>query len=305
MKKWIALAAAVCLSACVGNAEVYTAVTTARQTVSVEADVLCAEAGQTVRAGDTVGSNRVTKVFASEDGVVSSIAYEEGDSVSGTVLEIMPTEKYAVYCKSEEVAAYAGETVYLKCTKNGTHRGVGVVCLPDGNEFRVLTTGGEFYVGETVYIYRDDAFSSDQKIGIGTVVINDTLPYEGSGKLAHLHVTVGESVERGELLYETTEADTETVTAETDGVVLSAENGVLTIAPDGDLVITATIDENALSDFSVGSTVEIRPAYAEEDENSTGTVTGISGIDGEYTVTIEPEDDTGFLYGMTVTVTTR
>ena len=219
-KKVLAGVLAMIMLAPAALADVYEGKTVAASSVSVEVEAggilesLDVMLGETVAEGDVIGSVRATKVFATQDGTVALLNVSEGDSVDGTVLEIMPVETYQIYCtvdnayqSCESTLVHSGERVYLKCTANGTHRGVGVITKIENDEYRVLAIGGEFYVGETVYLYRDEDFSTKQRIGKGTVVINDTEAYEASGTIARLHVSEGEYVERGELLYEITDSE--------------------------------------------------------------------------------------------------
>ena len=188
---------AVCMLTSAALAEVYQGTVAASSEIQVAAasdgilEALNAEAGSTVSKGDVLGALRTTRVFASQDGTVASIRLLEGEEADGTVMEIYPVERYQIYCtvdkayqSAESTLVRPGERVYIKCTYNGTHRGVGIITQIDGDEYRVLAIGGELYVGETVYLYRDEDFSTKQRVGIGTVVTNDTEIYEAEGKLA-------------------------------------------------------------------------------------------------------------------------
>ena len=121
-------------------AEVYTGVTAAFSEVKICAEAdgvlenVCAEAGSMVEAGAALAEYRTGKIFAAQDGTVAAVHAAEGDRCAGTVLEILPTEKYRIYCTAasahqspESTLVHSGETVYIKCTMNGTHRGVGVI----------------------------------------------------------------------------------------------------------------------------------------------------------------------------------
>ena len=187
LKRWCVLLAALFSFSSVALAEYYEGKTAALSTVTV-----CAEAdgkieavrvleGQRVAAGEALFRLRSERTFSSQDGTVSLVSVKEGDKVSGSVLEIMPVERYTIHCtvaKAYQSAAstliHSGETVYMKCTADGTHRAIGTVSQIDGSEYRVLTLGGELYVGETVYLYRDGDFTAAQRVGIGTVVVSDT-----------------------------------------------------------------------------------------------------------------------------------
>ena len=231
LRRLASLSLALLLMAAPALAEVFEGKTVALSTTAIVAqtsgilDVADFQVGKRVEAGETLAELRSTPVFSSQDGSVTLIHAQEGDSVSGTLLEIMPVECYTVYCtvdkayqSAESTLVHAGETVYVKCTSDGTHRAIGIIAQIDGEEYRVLTIGGELYVGETVYLYRDEDFTTAQRVGIGTVVVSETQACEAEGKLTRLHVSEGDCVERGQLLYE---LDGGSLLAEADGIITS------------------------------------------------------------------------------------
>jgi multidrug resistance efflux pump len=185
-------------------------------------------AGERIGEGDLVATYETEKVYATGDGTVAAVWAAEGEEISGTLIEIEPIEKYTVYCaisgayeSVDTCFVQPGETVYIKCTADGTHRGTGTITSVDGEEYMVATTGGEFYVGETVYLYRDADFTYSQRIGIGTLIYADNVQYEADGTVIRLYIQASERVERGQLLYETLSADAVEVTAPASGIVLS------------------------------------------------------------------------------------
>jgi len=303
-------------------AEVYEGTTAAMSTVAVTAegsgttqDILV-PAGSRVAAGETLLELRGEKAFAAQDGTVSLLYAQEGDDVDGTVLELSPLERYLVYCtvdkayqSSESMLVHSGETVYLRCTPDGTHRAMGVVTLVEGGEYRVLTLGGELYIGETVYLYRDTDFTAAQRVGIGTVVANDTQPYEASGTLSRLCVSEGDTVERGQLLYELNGGN---VNAPVSGIVTAVEvnpgeaieegQTVVQIVPDGQVCVEIHVSEAEAADISVGQWATLIPAGSDEDDALTGTVVGTAWVaeDGQYTVRILPEEGVLLPLGMSV-----
>ena len=231
------------------TAPLSTAVVTAGASGIVQA--LDAEVGSHVNAGDVMASMKPERAFAARDGSVSLVNAGEGDKIDGTLLELMPLERYMIHCtvdkayqSAESTLVHSGETVYVRCTTDGSHRAVGVLTQIEGAEYRVVTLGGELYLGETVYLYRSDAFTASQRIGIGTVVSNDTQGYEASGTVSRLLVGEGDTVERGQLLYEINGG---TVDAPVSGIVTSVsvkageavEEGqaVAEIVPDGQVCV--------------------------------------------------------------------
>lgn len=320
------LLAALLLTGC-ALAEIYEGVTAAARVEVVEAetggvlDALEVRQGERVEAGQSIGSVRSTRVFASQDGTVARISVGEGDEAQGTILEIAPVERYQIYCtvseaydSAESSLVHCGEELYIKCTENGTHRGVGVITGIDGEEFHVMTVGGELYVGETVYLYRDADFTKKQRVGIGTVLGSDTQIYEGSGTVVRLHVAEGEYVERGELLYELAEAQNCAVVAPMSGIVteiyassgerVEAGQSVAGIVSPEDIRVEIHVDETAAARLEVGEAVEMVFDADESETPAKGAVTRISRIaaDGLYTVQIRPEECSELLLGMSVSV---
>ena len=206
--------------------------------------------------------------------------------------------------------------MYIKCTNNGTHRGVGLITQIDGDEYRVLAIGGELYVGETVYLYRDEDFSTKQRVGIGTVVTSDTEIYEAEGMIVRMHVEEGEYVERGELLYEIADGNTEILVPE-DGLIMEtavqqgdhveAEQTVLTLVPDGQFCIEIYADEASAAQMTEGDTVEITYPSDTQERIWSGVIAEIFRIaeESNYRVKILPESTEGLKLGMTAEVRTK
>lgn len=305
-------------------AEVYEGVTAAISTVTVTSQAtgtlktLALEAGSRVAAGDALMELQPQRVFAAQDGEISLIEAQEGEEVSGVVLELAPLERYQVYCTVEKAyqsapttLVHSGETLYLRCTSDGTHRAVGLVTLIDGGEYRVLTLGGELYIGETVYLYRDADFASSQRVGIGTVVGNDPQSYEADGTLTALRVSQGEVVERGQLLYE---VDGGSVPAPVSGILtsLSAQAGdsveagqaVAEIVPDGQVCVEIQVDQADAARITPGQTAQFALASDADERAYTGTVIGNAWLaeNEKYTVRILPDGDVQLPLGMTATV---
>lgn len=324
LKRWLALLLALLSLAAPALAEVYTGTTAALSTVTVRAEDAGAigaaqvVVGQRVEAGQSLYGMRSERTFAGQDGTVSLVSADVGDTVSGEVLELMPTQRYTLHCtvdsaykSAESKLVHSGETVYAKCTHDGTHRAIGIVTEIDGAEYRVLTLGGELYVGETVYLYRDDAFTAAQRVGIGTVVVSDTQSYSAEGRLTDLRVSEGDNVERGQLLYATGGGE---ITAPVGGIVaalscgagdaVEADQAVAEIVPADAVGVAAQVDEAGAAQFAVGDRLALTFAGCEDEDAVPGIVVGISGLaesDG-YTVYIRPETDIALPLGMSVEV---
>lgn len=308
-------------------AETYEGTTVAASSIQVEAAAggilreLTVFHGSTVSEGDALGVVSTTKVFATQDGTVAKIHAAEGESSEEGVLEIYPAEQYQIYCTAEKayespetMLVHSGESVYIKCTTDGTHRGTGVITEIDGNEYRVLATGGEFYVGETVYLYRDEEFSTKQRVGIGTVITSETQVYEADGKIVRMHVEEGEYVERGELLYEYADSKETVIYAEADGIIteisvqqgeqISTDDVLLTIVSQDQICVEIRVDEAAAGKINEGDAAEIVFAMDRTETPVKGAVISVSRVaeDGMYEVRIAPERNSDLRLGLSATV---
>ena len=315
LKKSLSLLAALALATAPALAETYAGTTVASRTtalVSASGGVLESLSllpGQSVAAGETVGSTRAEKVFAAWDGTVALCYADAGDSVDGAVLEISPTSRYTVYCTvdgaysdPETELVHIGEQLYLRCTANGTHKAVGVVTSIDGAEYQVEVIGGELYVGEVVNLYRDADFSAARRVGVGTAVVAEPIEYSASGTLIELCVQEGEIIERGELLFTWAQADSTQIVSPAGGVVASvlvAPGDVLKIGQTvaelvqpGDVRIQVQLTAADAARIQFGDAATYIRADDPTETPRSAIVEGVSAIaDGEgYVVLLIPED---------------
>lgn len=315
LKKSLSLLAALALATAPALAETYSGTTVASRTtalVSASGGVLESLSllpGQSVAAGETVGSTRAEKVFAAWDGTVALCCADAGDAVDGTVLEISPTSRYTVYCTvdgaysdPETELVHIGEQLYLRCTANGTHKAVGVVTSIDGAEYQVEVIGGELYVGEVVNLYRDADFSAARRVGVGTAVVAEPIEYSASGTLIELCVQEGEIIERGELLFTWAQADSTQIVSPAGGVVASvlvAPGDVLKIGQTvaelvqpGDVRIQVQLTAADAARIQFGDAATYIRADDPTETPRSAIVEGVSAIaDGEgYVVLLIPED---------------
>ena len=326
LKKILTGALAALLCAAPALAEVYVGTTVAGHNLSAAAacgaqvEAVYAQTGSKVAEGDVLATLRTTKVFASQSGVIARIQAVEGQEISGTALELQPVSRYDIYCTVEKAYAssatmlvHSGESLYLRCTANGTHQGTATVTSIEGETYMAAATGGEFYNGETVYLYRDPEFSYSSLVGVGTVVAAATEIYETEGRITKLHVEEGEYVERGELLYEMIDGDSAKIIAPADGVVItcdiqagdSVEEGQIaaTIVPQEDIQIEIQVDEAMAASLQIGDDVAMTYACDAGESLVPGEILEISrlGDDGLFRVYISPEYPPEYL-GMTVNV---
>ena len=344
--------AAVCLCVLMSAAladGVYEGHVTGGSTVSVFApygaivEELKVRSGDRVEAGAEVARMRTTLVYSPIDGTVSGVFAQNGDSTEsiaeryGAALYIEPVNLYAIsastekaYDRSENKFVHIGEEVYMKCTADGSHTGVGVITgVADEGKYTVEATGGEFCIGETVGVFRAKSYEASSRIGRGSVAAAKPVAVKGAGSVLKMHVKNGEAVERGQLLFETVEgsldglyAPENTVYADVTGIVakvdaaqgaaVNKDASIVTIYPDSELQVEIPVPESELSGIREGMPVVIEFAWDREMETRLdGRVTYISYVNsaetGEptYTAYVSFQPDENVRLGMTVLVYIR
>lgn len=330
-------------------------------------DEVAVRAGDAVAVGDFVAALETTKVYAPADGVVGGVFAEPGDDTEGiverygAVAYIEPTNRFTVsastekaYNSSETKYVHIGERVYLSCTKDGTHTGTAVVTSVGGSasggnggssdggdssgsagitSYTLEVTGGEFYMGETVGIFRSRDFDSSSRIGRGTVAQNAAIPVKGSGSVLKMHVSPGDPVERGELLFETVAgaldglyAVDNRIVSNVAGVVASVDAApgssvdkgakLITVYPAGSFQIEVHVSELDLSAIHAGDRVAIEFDWdADGAHRVEGVVASVSRVnvgsgeegakvegDAEYSAYIDFEADSTVRLGLSAMV---
>lgn len=308
--------------------------------------------GDRVSTGDVIATIATQKVYASTDGTVYLFG-EEGEQIAditakyGAVAYIAPSAPYTITATATDrnglaVSVIPGETVYLRCYKDGKHTGKGILAKVGNGKYTVVVTEGEFANNETVSIYRDEAYSDPSRIGRAKVATADMVASNGDGYLVKFHVANGTEVEKGTLLYETICGDfvpgavqLSNVVSPVDGIISdiyedagvdlagvisedeesttpTAAHVIATIYPDSCLRVVAYAPESVLNDIHVNDTVYVTCQYIENmAEPVVGTVEKISripspedsGVEAQYAVYVTVEDASCFYYGMNVTVT--
>ena len=326
IKKTISTILALLMICVPAMAEVFTGTTVARSTMNITAqaggiiDELYVQPGSVVKEGEVIARLRTTKVFATQNGTVAHIQATEGKDADGTVLEIAPISRYTIHCTSDSAydsissnLVHCGETLYMKCTTNGTHQGSGKVYSIDGSTYMVEATGGEFYVGETVYLYRDAEYAYKQLVGKGTVVSSTTEAYESDGRITAIHVSEGEYVEKGELLYEVIDGESTEIVAPADGIITVCNVNCGAVVEDAQIIanlvsfdeicVAVQVEEDQIGQISVGESAALTCFWYEGERLIPGTVieTSNDAQDGIYTVYIEPEEESTQI-GLTVEV---
>ena len=144
-------------------------------------------------------------------------------------------------------------------------------------------------MGETVGIFRSRDYDSSSRIGRGTVEQNAAIAVKGSGSVLKMHVSVGDPVERGELLFETVTGTLDglyavdnRIVSNVAGVVASVdaapgtsvEKGakLITVYPAGSFQIEVHVSELDLNAIHAGDKVDIEFDW---DTDGTHRVTGL------------------------------
>ena len=279
-------------------------------------DKMEVRAGQPVALGDPVATLATTKVYATTDGTISGVFAKPGDAAEGIeeryggLVYIEPTHRYIISADNEKAYnssstryVHIGETVYISCVKDGTHTATAVVTsvadLDDnGNTpFKLEVIGGDLYMGETVAIYRSKSYTNESRIGRGTVQQNTAVAIKGTGSVLRMHVKEGDTVERGELLFETVEGNLDglfamdnTIVSNVSGIVATVDATpgssvdknakLVTIYPEGTLQIEVLVSELDLDAIHEGDTVDIEYDWDSDGRlRTTGTVQSISHVD--------------------------
>ena len=312
---------------------------------------LSVQAGDRVEVGDVVATIETTKVYASTSGTVTGLFIQTGDNVEnvstryGAALYIAPENKYSIsadiekaYNDSANKYVNIGETVYISCTSDGAHTAVGEIVAAEGTTYTVETTSGELMMEETVNIYRSPEYTSSSRIGRGTVSRTAEIAVTGTGSVVALHVSDGDPVERGQLLFETVTGDLDglyatgnEIVSEISGVVasVSASAGgtvnkgdtILSVYPDDSLEIEIDVEEYDLGAIAVGDDVRVSFNWDEDGTHDTdgnvrmisylssassstaGEETTVSSSDAVYKGYITFTPDESVRLGMTVIVT--
>ena len=300
-----ALAESISFNGTVGvsdTAEVYAPIGGTVESVEVEV-------GQRVSAGDAIATLATTKVYATESGTVTGVFGQPGDSAEtvatkyGAVMYIEGASVYTIaastenaYNATENKFVHVGETVYLSCYSDGDHTGTGVITSITGTDYTVEVTSGDFLVGETVSVYREDSYKAATRIGRGTLNRTSPAAVTGTGSIVSFAVEDGDTVERGDLLFETLNGSFDgpymsgnQILATADGVVaeLNVEEGAAiekdalaaVLYPDDAMRIEAEIAEYNLADIAEGDAASIELLWNQDDEVTyDGTISRISRV---------------------------
>ena len=296
------------------------------------------EKGMHVAAGETLFTYRTEKIYASADGTVTGVFVKAGDDAEtvaaqyGADLYIEGTAVYSVssnisnaYSAVETKLVHAGETVYLLCRTDSSRRGTGMITEVDGSNYAVLVTEGDFIIGDSVSIFREETYTDKTRVGRGTISRVNPTAVTGSGAVVRVAVKDGQQVKRGDLLMETLSGTFEgyqmtgtAVTAAEEGVIVSvsAEVGrtvskgevAVQIAPISGMRVEAAVSADDRQSLKAGDKVTIE-LEADESKTYEGTVRYITELPEEgadevtYKAVIDFAPDENVYFGMAVVVT--
>ena len=307
---------------------------------------LYASAGQRVTEGQTLAVLDTVKVYAQESGTVHFFG-EPGDSAEtvaakfGAVAYVEPDWHYTISASSKNSyeneecrTVHPSERVFVRCNFDGKHTGTGYVTQVTGTNFTVAVDSGDFITGESMLVYRDEKFTTSQRLGKGGISQNDPVAYAGEGGIVRFCAEEGAHVEKGDPLFETLpgafdglQMTGEKVCSPVSGVVSvlnaaagdTAEKGaaLAEIYPDSGMRVSVSVTETDLSSIAVGQQVTVEFLYAGDVLlTREGTIESISFLASEkaaddqsdeasYEALIAFEPDGAVRYGMKVLVSTK
>ena len=327
MKKILRLlAAALCLLPAAALGSVWQGSVEAARTAEVRATAdgilerVPLRPGEWVTADTEAAVIRESRVFAPFDGRVNGIRVLEGEEAAGqTVLTVEPVSPYDVYCSVkdayktvENTRVSGGQRVWIRCSADGSHRAVGRVTTVDGLDFHVEILGGELFIGESVFVYREGSFKDGDRLGTGTVLESEETGIRATGVILSLRVTEGEEVERGQLLFTLASSDELTARCGAEGWVTEVlvqaggsakENDILArVATQMQLSVEAgTADAAALRE---GTELSYWRADDPHTLHACRVTRVLKDVGSEkLTAVLEPLEETDLPVGLTVYVT--
>lgn len=294
-----------------------------------------AKAGDVIAEGEEIFPLGTKKVYAQVNGVVSGLFALPGDNAAaaaaryGALCYIERDMLLEAACSTmgadtdmEDKIVHPGETVYLKSTQSSSRDGEGRVTAVTAEGYTVeVTDEGDLRIGESIKVYRDKDHEADSCIGSGRTSLIAPEAITADGYVLACHVSEGQVVARGDLLFEMVSDPLENMQGGAsaavmpqDGVLLSvsaqsgmqaAQHSVLaTYCPAGEYELVCPVDEADLAQVKIGTRVNIvLDAY--EDTPVEGEIVKIASAadeSGEYAVTVKLLDVQNVRIGMTATV---
>lgn len=241
--------------------------------------------GDRVQADDILFRMLTTTVYASEDGVVQAVFGEAGADATaltaryGAVTVVEPYQQLRIsastqgaYNDEDNKHIHVGEALYFRSSGTEKEEGFGRVISVSGSHYVVDVLDGNFNLGETMTMYRDDRYAAKDNVGKGSIIRRDPLMYQGAGRVADVVAEQGKAVKAGDPLFTLmgTDADADAspnVTAPAEGVVgtvaVSAGQQVwkgqvlARIYLTDEMEVVADVDEIDLNGLQVGDTISV------------------------------------------------
>jgi multidrug efflux pump subunit AcrA (membrane-fusion protein) len=176
--------------------------------------------GDVVEAGASLFTIRPIQVLAPQSGVIRLLKAQVGDQASGVILQYgalcsidrddvhrVRATIAAAYNKPKNRAITLGETLRVYEGDSGDSddpaQTLGTVIAVDGKGYVVEISAGVFELEDKVRLYRGegDDYNAKDKVGEGFVERAKTVPVMADGVIAKIHVTEGQKVSRGDVLF--------------------------------------------------------------------------------------------------------
>ncbi len=174
-------------------------------------------AGDVVEAGSALIMIRPIQVLAPQSGVIRLLRAEVGDQASNVLLQYgalcsidradtlwVRATTGTAYNKPKNRAMILGETlrVYDGDAIDPVET-LGTVIAVDGNGYVVEIPSDEFSLEDKVRLYRGegDTYNAKDKVGEGKVERTKTVPVTAEGVIAKVHISEGQHVSRGDVLF--------------------------------------------------------------------------------------------------------
>ncbi len=251
------------------------------------------EAGDAVLAGDVLFSMQTSALTAPEEGYVSFVFAQPGQSAQdvlsryGSLLAIEPAQDMRIrastmgaHNKDENKILHVGEMLYFKSTGADKEEGTGRVISVSGENYVVDILTGDFELDESLTLYRDDDYETRDNVGKGKTARRDPISVTGMGVVVTVDVEAGDKVEMGQTLVTLMGADADfgaspLCAAQADGVVAMVAVSAGQQVWKGQVLarvyctdakeIVAQVDEVYLNGLEVGDTL---PVTLDTDENT-------------------------------------
>lgn len=289
-------------------------------------------AGDALAAGDALFALSTQPVYADFDGTITGVFAQPGDSAAsvqqryGALAYIERDTLYTADCTTtgadsdnENKIVHVGERVYVRSSANSDRIGEARVTGVSGKSYTLeIVEEEDMRLGENVKVYRKENYASSSCIGTGKVSRVDPQAVTAEGHVLAVHVADGQSVRRGDLLFEIV-PDALDGMAGGDGSVAMPEDGVLltmiaqsgervakdaplaTYCPAGAARLVCAVDEEDLAGLAVGDVMRVTlDAYRDAPIRGTVEKIASASADGQATfdVTIALEANANARIGM-------